>query len=155
MSEAEREFHRKVAASSFNQAWDYLDRKNRSPDDDLRMLHLAHASRYHWGLVGTAENQAVGEWQLSRIYAELGQHDLALRFAKASLSTCKKNGLDGIVHTAYEAIARAYATAKDSKNAEKYLAQARRHLEELSLDKEDRKIYLSQIRDTKRLIDSL
>jgi tetratricopeptide (TPR) repeat protein len=155
MSKAEREFHRKAAANSFNEAWDYLDRKNRRPDDDLWMLHLAHASRYHWGLVGTGENQAVGEWQLSRIYAELGQHDLALRFAKASLSTCKKNGLDGIVHTAYEAIARAYATAKDSKNAERYLAQARRHLKKLTLDKEDRKIYLSQIGDTQRLIDRL
>jgi hypothetical protein len=84
---AEREFHRKTAAAAFNSLWDYLDKKNRSPDDDFQMLQLAHASRYHWGLVGTPHNQAVGDWHISRVYASLGQPELALRYVKLSLST--------------------------------------------------------------------
>jgi hypothetical protein len=47
MSKAERDFHRKTAATAFNRTWDYLEKKLRSPDDDAEMLQLAHASRYH------------------------------------------------------------------------------------------------------------
>jgi tetratricopeptide (TPR) repeat protein len=155
MSKAEREFHRKTAAESFNRAWDYLEKKNRTQEDDREMLTLAHASRYHWGQVGTRENQAVGEWQLSRIYADLGQQDLALRFAMASLSTCKVNNLLEIMPSAYEGVARAYAAGGDSRKAERYLAKAREQLKTLTLDKDDRKIYLGQIKDTQRLIDKL
>jgi hypothetical protein len=155
MSKAEREFHRRTAAESFNRAWDYLEKKNRTAEDDREMLNLAHASMYHWGQVGTGENQAVGEWQLSRIYAELGHQDLALRFAMASLSTCKANSLLEITPSAYEGVARAYAAARDSRKAERYLAKAREQLEMLTLGKEDRKIYLGQIMDTQRLIDKL
>jgi geranylgeranyl pyrophosphate synthase len=59
------------------------------------------------------------------------------------------------VPTAYEAIARAYAVAKDSKLAGEYIAKARQLLDKLPLGKEDREIYLGQIRDTQRLIDKL
>jgi hypothetical protein len=52
MSHTDQEFHRKVAAESFNRTWDYLEQKNRSLDDDQMMLNLAHASRYHWSLIG-------------------------------------------------------------------------------------------------------
>jgi len=154
MSKAEREFHRKTAAASFNKAWNYLDR-SRSPAEDLQMLHLAHASRYHWGLVGTPLNQAVGDWQISRVYASLRQPDLALRYARSSLSTAKKNDLAEMVPSAYEAIARAYAAAKDSKRAGECVAKARKLLDELPLEEEDRRIYLGQISDTQRLIDEL
>lgn len=152
MSKTEREFHRKTAAKCFNRAWDYLEMKERSPEDDQQMLYLAHASRYHWGLVGTPTNRAVGEWQLSRVYADLGQPRLALQFAKASLSTCKDNNLTEIVHTANEAIARACAVARDFQNARKYLARAHQQLDKLALGREGRKIYADQIRDTQRLI---
>jgi tetratricopeptide (TPR) repeat protein len=155
MSRAEREFHRRTAAESFNRAWDYLDKKSRTPEDDRKMLNLAHASMYHWGQVGTRENQAVGEWQLSRIYANLGQQALALRFAMAALSNCKANNLLEIMPSAYEGMARAYAAGKDSEKARRYLTKARKQLDTLTLDKEDRKIYLGQIRDTQRLIDKL
>jgi len=154
-SKAEREFHRKTAAMAFNRTWSYLDKKNRSPADDAQMLHLAHTSRYHWGLVGTPRNRAVGDWQISRVYASLGQPELALRYARLSLSTCKKNGLAESVPAAYEAIARAYATAKDTVRAEDYLAKARQLLDKLPLEKEDRRIFLGQINDTRRLIKEL
>lgn len=155
MSKREREFHRRAAASSFNRAWDYLDKKNRAPEDDLQMLHLVHASRYHWGLVGKAVNLAVGEWQISRVYAALGQPELALRFARSSLSICRENGLGETLPSAYEAIARAYAVAKKPRQANDYLVRARRKLDGLALGPEDRRVYLAQIEDTRRLIARL
>jgi hypothetical protein len=38
-------------------------------------VHSAHASRYHWGAAGDADeavNLARGEWPCSRVYAILG-----------------------------------------------------------------------------------
>jgi len=152
MSGQEREFHRKVAVDCFNKAWDLMDKKARSEEDNLQMLHLSHSSRYHWGLVGTPRNRAVGDWQLSRVYATLGQPQIALQFAKSCLATCKDNDLDDIMHTAHEAMARASAVSKDYGNARRYLDKARRQLDELSLDKDDRSVYLNQIKETEELI---
>jgi len=152
MSAAEREFHRKAATHCFNRAWDLMVKKDRSPTEDSRLLHLAHASLYHWGLVGTPTNLAVGEWQLSRIYADLGHPKLAVKFARSCLATCKENRLAEIEHTANEAMARAYAAAKDYERARKCLREARRQLDGLKLDKEDRDIYLDQLNETEALI---
>jgi len=152
MSALEREFHRKVASYCFNHAWDLLDKKNRSPAEDSELLNLAHASRYHWGLVGTPTNRAVGEWQLSRIYAELGHPRLALTYAKRCHANCKENKLSEIEHTANEAMARAYAVAKDYQKARNYLQVAHRQLDRLVLDKEDRRLYLDQLNETAALI---
>lgn len=106
MKKGERDFHRSTAAMCFNEAWEYLEMKRkRSPEDERLMLHLSHTSRYHWGLVGTSRNRAVGDWQLSRIYAEIGQPVLALEFAKASLETCEGCHLSDLLHTAIEAMA--------------------------------------------------
>lgn len=153
ISNAERRFHRKIAARCFNETWNYLGKKDRDPDDDRQMLHLAHASRLHWGLVGTPSNLAVGDWQISRVYASLNQPELALQFAKASLDTCKRNHLAELMHTANEAMARAYVVAKDYPNARRYLVKASEQLRELRLTDEDRKVYQDQIRETKKLID--
>ncbi len=147
-----REFHRRTAAQCFNKAWDYLELKRRTPEADREMLHLAHASRYHWGVVGGPKNLAVGDWQLSRAYAELEQPQLALQFAKSSLEVCEKNGLSDIVHTANEAMARAYAVSGELSLARKHLARARRQLDLLKLEKEDRTIFTDQIEQTARMI---
>jgi tetratricopeptide (TPR) repeat protein len=154
MSKEEREFHRRMGSRCFNEAWDILDKRKRTQADNLQMLHLAHASRYHWSIVGTPTNRAVGDWQLSRIYAELGEPELALAFANICLSECRENGLSEIEHTAHEAIARSYAVAKDYRSARKHLGTARRMLDRLSLSKEDRAVYMEQIKNTSDLVGS-
>jgi hypothetical protein len=40
---------RLLAAQLFNETWRLMELENRSRDDDDRMIHTAHASRYHWG----------------------------------------------------------------------------------------------------------
>ena len=152
MPKNEREFHRKVAVACFNGAWDYLGKKRRTSSDDREMLSLAHASRYHWGVVGTPTNRAVSDWQVSRAYAEIGDPRLSLEFAKSSLAICESNGLGDTVHTANEACARAYAVAGEQDKARAHLARARRQLNALNLGKEDREVYLGQINETERLI---
>ncbi len=150
MSAPERELHRKVAASCFNRAWDLLDAKARTEEDDLEMLNLSHTSLYHWRLVGTPRNRAIGEWQLSRVYSELEEPGLSLRLAKSCLATCRTNHLYGIVHTAYEGMARAYACAGDIGRARRYLEMAKTRLDKAGVDEEDRAAHLKQIQETER-----
>ena len=117
------------------------------------MLHLAHASRYHWSFVWTPKNLAVGDWQISRVYATLNQADLALHFAETSLEIGEKNKLSEILISAYEAMARAHATARNYPIAKQFLDRAKSQLQASALDEEDRKIYDGQIRETELMIE--
>jgi hypothetical protein len=157
MSQTEHEFHLKTAKTCFNETWDYLDKKSRDANDEQQMLHLVHAARYHWTFSGVPENElmrhyAVGDWQISRVYAALQEPHLALHFAKSSLETMQKNNLQDILCTGYEAMARAHATAKDEKSARDYVKKAREQLTKTKMDDEDRKIYSDQINETEELI---
>jgi len=75
-----------------------------------------------------------------------------VKFARSCLATCKENQLAEIEHTANEAMARAFAVAKDYERARKYLGKVRRQLDGQKLDKEDRDIYLDQLNETESLI---
>jgi len=152
LSKAEREFHRKTGARCFNQAWELLEKKRRNPEEDRRLLTLVHASRFHWGLVGQARERAVADWQVSRAYAAVHEPHLSLLFARSSLELCETNHLSEFLCTAYEAMARAFAAAREPRSARKYLQKARAQLEASSVDDEDRKVFLGQIRETEKLI---
>lgn len=152
LTKSERAFHERTAKKCFNETWDYLEKKERDAFDERKMLNLAHASRYHWNLVGSHRNFAVADWQVSRVYAALNQPSLALLFAKSSLEICLKNDLPEVLPSAYEGMARAYVKAKDYSSARSFISKARQQLSISSLDGEDMKVYLNQIRETEELI---
>ena len=105
---------RQLAIDLFNGVWRLLDKEDRTVEEDDRMLHMAHASRYHWGQVGTAANLARGEWQCSHVYAVLGRAEPAAHHARRVLEICQANGIgDWDLGFAYEALARASAVAGD------------------------------------------
>jgi hypothetical protein len=100
--------------------WTLLDTPDRTPSQDEEMVHAAHASRYHWEGIGTAEHLAVGEWQLSRVYAVLGRAEPALHHARRSLAVCEEHGVgDFALAYAYEALARAHAVAGEWDEADR------------------------------------
>ena len=59
------EDHRKLAVDLFNLVWSLLDKKDRSKGDDDKMVHAAHASRFHWGEIGEPLHFERGEWQIA------------------------------------------------------------------------------------------
>ena len=140
MAQSELIFHRETAKKCFNEAWDYLDEKDRSLGDMQQMLHLAHTARYHGAFVGTAKNLAIGDWQIFRVYAALLEPTLAIQFAKSALELMQKNNLNEILCTGYEGLARAFAVAKDRDSAKTYISKAREHLAKATLNDEDRTI---------------
>ncbi len=104
------EWHKKQAKSLFNGTWDMIEKKDRSRRDDIEMIHMAHASRYHWGQVGGAVEAARGEWLISRVYAILNMGAPALLHGEESLKLCQENNIgDFDLAFGYEAVARAYS----------------------------------------------
>ena len=117
---------RELAVRLFNGVWELLERPDRTPAEDDRMVHMAHASRFHWEEVGAAVNIARGEWQCSRVYTVVGRAEPALHHARRVLEVCQDNGIgDFDLGYAYEAMARAHAVAGDADEARDWLAKAR------------------------------
>lgn len=128
---------RRQAIDLFNGTWDLMEKEDRSIEDDDKMLHMAHASRYHWGQVGTPANLARGEWQVSRVYTVLGRGEPALYHARRVLEICRANGIgDWDLAFAYEALARASAVAGDAEQARAFTEQALAAAEDIVEDGE-------------------
>jgi hypothetical protein len=121
------EEHKRFAVDLFNLTWSLLDKKDRTREDEDKMIHAAHASRYHWGEIGTPLEFERGEWQISRVYSILGRSEPALFHAQKCLSICTENEIgDFDIAFAYEAMARALSIAGDKTEPTKHHQQANR-----------------------------
>ena len=141
----EKELHRKFAIDCFNGAWDLIEKSDRTPAEDVHMIHMAHASRYHWGEIGTPLNFARGDWQISRVYAILGQGENALNFAKSSLHLCLDNDIgDFDLAFAYEAATRAFAILGDDEQKAAHFKLAKNAGEAIKKE-DDKKYFFSEL----------
>jgi hypothetical protein len=132
---------RRLAAELFNHVWELLETGERTEELDDRLIHAAHASRFHWGNVGGPVNVAIGEWQCSRVYSVLGRAEPALFHAERCLRVCEGAGLDGFpLAEAYEALARAHLFAGDRGDGDRYRALAWEAAERID-DAEDREVF--------------
>lgn len=143
--QSDAEEQRRLAADLFNLVWVLLETPDRTAEQDERMLHAAHASRFHWGEIGEPVNLARGDWQVSRVYAVLGRAEPALHHAQRCLDTCRSNGIEDFdLAFAYEALARASAIAGRSDDAATYAGLARRAGERIG-EGEEREIFFSDL----------
>ena len=116
--------HRQLAVQLFNHVWTLLDKPALSAEEELEMIHAAHASRHHWGVVGTAKEWSIGEWQISRVYADLNRPEPAIYHARRAIEFAQEPGIEPFVLAyGYEALARAYAVAGDVDTARRFVAQ--------------------------------
>ena len=133
-------WHRTFAPRAFNDTWVLLDAETLTREQEEEMLASTFAQRYHWYQVGTPRNQAIADWQVSRVAVVLGYADLARRFGERSLEIAIENGLDPFVSGfAHEAIARAAASVDDVETFSEHLELARVALAEIE-DDEDREV---------------
>jgi len=120
-----QELHKKLAVQFFNGTWDIIDKTDRTPEETLKMIHMAHASRLHWGEVGTPLNFLRGEWQISRVYALAKMGESALYHAKQCLNLCQAENIgDFDLAFAHEALARAYMICGDEQQKQVHLREA-------------------------------
>jgi DNA-binding transcriptional MerR regulator len=138
---------RRLAATLFNRTWEFLEKPERSVVDDDDMIHSAHASRHHWGVVGNATNWARGEWQCSRVYSVLGRAEPALHHANRCLTLVNEHDLSAFdIGAAHEAVARAYRVAGDSDQVAAHVAAADEAAARID-DAEDLKILNGDLAD--------
>lgn len=118
--------HKEMAKTCFNGTWDLMEKQTRTEAEDLEMLHMAHASVYHWSKVGTVLNQARGEWQVARVYILLGMGESGLFHGKKCLEYCEVGGFkDYDLAFAYEAIYKAYKILNEEENSKIYFEKAK------------------------------
>ena len=141
-----KEEHRKLAIGLFNLTWGLLDKKDRTKEEDDKMIHAAHASRFHWGEAGTPLELERGEQQISRVYSVLKRSEPAIYHAKRCLEICKTQGIsDFDIAFGYEALARAYAVAGLKAQCEETLELARKAGLQIKKE-EDRNYFLSELK---------
>ena len=144
---ADLPLHRKLAAELFNGTWTLLEKQARTPDDDVRMIHMAHASAYHWLQAGTPLNFARSHWLCSHVYAVLARPEPALYHARLGHDICTENGITGLdLAYACEALARAHAVAGNRDESHGWRDRARAAAAGIG-DAEDRELLLTDLAD--------
>ncbi len=139
--------HRYFSAECFNRAWDLIDKPLRTSEEERSMLQLGLASLWHWTQRPdcTPTSLSVGYWQVARIFALLGQADMARQYGQACFQVSQGEGiLPFYLGYAYEALARAEAVAGNKAGKDEYLALARRVSEKIT-DPEARGQLLSDL----------
>lgn len=139
-SELDAQTQKALAAALFNRVWELIEKSDRAAADDDEMVNAAHASRLLWTGLGDAQNWAIGDWQISRVYAVLGRAEPAVFHARRCLAHSEQvEGQTWLLASAYEGLARAYAVAGDRAAASEWKAKAEQRLTEVE-DPEDREI---------------
>lgn len=142
--------HIYFSAHCFNATWDLLDKPERSPEEDRRMVALSQASLYHWLNRPDCGNQqiSIGYWLASRVQAALGNASEAQRWAQVCLDYSGE--LEPFyLGYAFEALARAAHLKHDSASATALLTQAEAQAA-LVADKEDRDVLLKDLSELRR-----
>lgn len=135
--------HKFFSADCYNKTWGFMDNPNRTPEEDLSMLQTAMASLWHWSQRedATPRNFAIGNWQVSRVFALLGQAENARRYGEMSLKSAQ-GGEPFYIGYAYEALARAEMVAGNKAKMNEYLAQAWSFAEQVE-EEEDKKVLMA------------
>jgi len=120
------EQHRVAGIALFNYTWTLLEKPDRTERESDLMIHATHASRFFWEEIGEPVNHARGEWQIARVYAVVDRPEPALHHARRCLEIVEEHGVgDFDLACAYEALARAHATAGEREAAARYEALGR------------------------------
>jgi hypothetical protein len=141
----QKERHKKFAVDCFNLVWTLMEKRDRTKEEEDKMIHAAHASRFHWGEIGAPANLERGEWLISRMYTVVNRPQSALYHAKRCLEICKENKFgDWDIAFAYEAMARAPAAAGQKAECKKYIELASKAGEQVK-EKGDRDYLFSEL----------
>lgn len=145
--------HKKLGVEYFNKTWELLDNKSRSEGEKQRMIHIAHASLWHWMNAPecTPTNLSIGYWQVSRVYAEAAEPENAVKYGNICLHVSKDDTV-GPFYKAYahEAIARGFLLMGKRDMALLHLQEANKYMPQI--DEKDG-VYL--VKDLEQMINVL
>jgi hypothetical protein len=120
---------RDFAAEFFDETWALLAIKDRSKDQNERMIHCCHASFYHLDRIPDIgpKIRAKGYWQIARVYAAAGQGVVARTYAFRCMDEARFDGDPFLLTIACEALGRAAAVLGDGAERDRQAAQGAEH----------------------------
>ena len=139
--------HKYFSVKCFNSAWDLIDKEDRTAEEDEEMIRLSMTSCWHWMQRPdfTEVNRSIGYWQISRIYATLGQADNARRYGQLCLDAAQVEDIPPFyLGYAYEALARAEKAAGNQEKMDEYLGEAR-HTAGMVEEDDERKLLMDDL----------
>ena len=114
---SEEKLHHYMGIEMNMQTWNLLGEKDRTEQDDTRMLNFAKASLYHWKKSPRFEpvNEQRGQWMISHVYAILERGEEALESAQKTMRLTKQHNFkDFDLAYAYEVMARAHSASENN-----------------------------------------
>ena len=146
----DKEMHRKIAATLFNQTWDLIEKTRNSDENDL-MISVSQASLFHWRLTGGGVLElSRGHWIISRVYSILSMPESAIYHGNKCLELCKSGNLEDFEYGfACEALARAHYVKEELGEYDKYLKMAISYAEKIK-EQDDRKWLETNINELER-----
>ncbi len=131
-----------------NQTWELLEKKNRSKEEDVKMLVFAFGSQAHWFKAKSWKpiNAQRGEWLIATVYASLNRGIDVLKHGKKCLEITRLKKIKGFdLASAYEIMSRGYAIEGDKENHQKYLKKAKDAGNKIE-DKEDANYFFDALK---------
>jgi hypothetical protein len=144
---SEADVHRFFAVQYHGKTWELLEKYDRTPVENECLADYAHTSLAHWRVAGTAVHYQRGVWLLSRVYAVLGDAELALLYARRTLELTEEHleELEKFDQAfAFECMARAHALTGNVIEAKLYLKSAQQAGEAIP-EKEDRDAFFAEL----------
>jgi len=129
------QWHRRFAMEANNRAWSLSEQHDLNADEKTELLHAATAAAYHWSRVGTADQIAHAELLLGRVYARLGQGELAMKHAQSAFAAIgRSTAQPWETAFAHAILADAAAAHGDAATHAEHYARAKRLGEALGAD---------------------
>ncbi|EEA92381.1 hypothetical protein [Pseudovibrio sp. JE062] len=139
--------HKFIAIELNQRAWALLEKEGRSPEDNDEMLHVAHASLWHWLQIGTKANHQRGLWLVGRVHVLLENREAAMRYARQTMDMTEahQDDMADFDHAyASELLARATLLSGEEGEAAVLFERAAR-LGQLIHGEQNRKIFFSDL----------
>jgi len=138
--------HRYFGVEFNNAAWDLASR-DRTADEDMKLLDLAHASKLHWDAVGTELHKIRGLSLVSHAHASVGLGDTALNMARQVTEYFAQHETEDWERAFVNMIhaQAAHAAGSTSEHAE-YYAKAREIVDAMPEGEDKRIVMLTWVR---------
>jgi hypothetical protein len=137
---------RNLAIAAHEECWRLLEKSDRTPEEDRKMMAAAHANLEHWKKIGTFVEEQRGNWLVARAYIQLGLIEPSLEFARRCMEITAAHHQELADYDrafAKELAARAWALAGNLVRARAHYADAQM-LGETINNNDDRREFFRQ-----------
>jgi hypothetical protein len=146
----------KLSVDCFNKCWEYIDKENRSDEDNEEMVLLASTSLWCWKNRDdcTLQNLSTGYWQMARAHCLSGNLKLAEAYGKRNVELAKNSELPPFfLGYAYENLIQYSLLSNNLQQAETYLELANNQLERIQIES-NRKLLAADLKKYRLVIET-